>query len=104
MNDEVTLTEAAKVVATSKALLAALIGAFTLMSAVGLAVLEWRINVNVAEELAKLDIGTDAKIVAMDANIADNKRTGAENAEDIDQNRQRVEAAFAALLGRQNSE
>ena len=48
MNDPVTVKDAAKAVATSKALLAAIIGSFTLMSAVGLAILEWRINVNVA--------------------------------------------------------
>jgi hypothetical protein len=34
-------------------------------------------------------------------NIQSNTRTGEENAEDIEQNRERVEAAFAALLGRQ---
>jgi hypothetical protein len=98
MND-VTVTEAAKAIAVSKALLAALIGAFTLMSAVGIAILEWRIDVNVAEALAAQDIGTDAKIVDMDRNIESNRRTGEENAEDIEQNRERVEKAFEVLLG-----
>jgi len=98
MND-VTVTEAAKAIAVSKALLAALIGAFTLMSAVGIAILEWRIDVNVAEALAAQDIGTDAKIVDMDRNIESNRRTGEENAEDIEQNRARVEKAFEVLLG-----
>lgn len=87
-----------------KGLLAAMVAAFSVVSVIGLALMEWRINVNVAAELAKYDIGTDAKIVAMDAGIADNKRTGEENAEDIEQNRQRVEAAFAALLGRQGDQ
>lgn len=100
MNDTVTVKDAAKAIATSKALLAAIIGAFTLMSGIGVAILEWRINVNVKQELSKLDLATDAKIVSMDVAIADNKRTGEENAEDIDQNRARVEAAFQALLGR----
>ncbi|KPK74257.1 MAG: hypothetical protein AMJ84_00270 [Acidithiobacillales bacterium SM23_46] len=102
MSEEITVKDAAKAIATSKALLASIIAAFTLMSAVGIAILEWRVSVNVAEALAAQDLGTDAKIVAMDSAIADNKRTGSENAEDIEQNRERVEAAFAALLGRQN--
>lgn len=63
---------------------------------------DWRIGVKINEALAQQDIGTDAKIVAMDSSIADNRRTGEENAEDIEQNRQRVEAAFAALIGRGN--
>lgn len=83
-----------------KGLLAGLVTAFTVVSVIGLALMEWRINVNVAAELAKYDIGTDAKIVAMDANIASNTRTGEENAEDIEQNRERVQAAFEALIGR----
>lgn len=82
-----------------KGLLASLIAAFSIVSVIGLALMEWRINVNVAEELGKLDLGTDAKIVAMDQDIADNRRTGEENAEDIEQNRERVIAAFDALTG-----
>jgi hypothetical protein len=83
-----------------KGLLAGLVTAFTVVSVIGLALMEWRINVNVAAELAKYDIGTDAKIVAMDTAIASNARTGEENAEDIEQNRERVQAAFEALIGR----
>ena len=98
MSDEVTVKEVAKAVATSKALLATIIASFTLMSAVGLYILEWRINVNVAQELAKLDIGTDAKIVAMDSSIADNKRTGEENAKDIAENKEAVRDAFRVLM------
>lgn len=86
-----------------KGLLAACVAAFTVVSVIGLALMEWRINVNVREELANRDLGTDANIVAINSAVADNKRTGEENAEDIDQNRERVEAAFSALLGR-NSE
>lgn len=61
---------------------------------------DWRIGVKVNEALANQDLATDAKIVAMDKDIADNTRTGSENAEDIEQNRERVQAAFEALLGR----
>jgi hypothetical protein len=100
MTDEVTVKDAAKAIATSKALLAAIIAAFTFMSAIGVAILEWRVDVNVAEALSKQDLGTDAKIVAMDKAIDANKRTGDENAEDIEQNRARVEAAFEVLIGR----
>lgn len=98
MNDPVTVKDAAKAVATSKALLAAIIGAFTLMSAVGLAILEWRIDVNVAEALAAQDIGTDAKIVSMDSSIESNRRTGEENAKDIAENKQAVRDAFKVLM------
>jgi hypothetical protein len=98
MNDEVTIKEAAKAVAVSKGLLAAIIAAFTLMSAVGLAILEWRIDVNVRAELSKLDIGTDAKIVAMDGSIESNRRTGEENAKDIAENKESVREAFRVLM------
>lgn len=82
-----------------KGVLTAIISAALVCMAIGAAIMEWRINVNVSEELAKLDIGTDAKIVTMDTSIADNKRTGEENAEDIEQNRRNVEAAFRRLMG-----
>ena len=82
-----------------KGLLAGLVTAFTVVSVIGLALMEWRISVNVANALAKQDLGTDLKIVSMDTNIADNKRTGEENAEDISQNRRNVEAAFRRLMG-----
>ena len=98
MSDEVTVKEVATAVATSKALLAAIIASFTLMSAVGLYILEWRINVNVAQELAKLDIGTDAKIVSMDTSIESNRRTGEENAKDIAENKEAVRDAFRVLM------
>lgn len=83
-----------------KGLLTGLIAAFTVVSVIGLALMEWRIQVNVQQALASRDLGTDAKIVSMDTAIADNKRTGIENAKDIDLNRERVEAAFNVLLGR----
>lgn len=36
------------------------------------AFIDWRIDVKVAEQLSKQDLGTDAKIVSMDDNIASN--------------------------------
>jgi hypothetical protein len=82
-----------------KGLLLGIISAAMVCMGIGAALMEWRINVNVAQELSKLDIGTDAKIVSMDTSIADNARTGEENAEDISQNRRNVEAAFRRLMG-----
>jgi hypothetical protein len=61
---------------------------------------DWRIGVKIDEALASQDLATDSNIMAISASVADNKRTGEENAEDIEQNRERVEAAFSALLGR----
>ncbi len=61
---------------------------------------DWRIGVKIDEALASQDLATDSNIMAINASVADNKRTGEENAEDIEQNRERVEAAFSALLGR----
>lgn len=82
-----------------KGLLAGMVTAFSVVSVIGLALMDWRISVKVEAALAAQDLGTDSKIVAMDTNIADNKRTGEENAEDIEQNRRNVEAAFRRLMG-----
>lgn len=82
-----------------KGLLAGMVTAFSVVSVIGLALMDWRIGVKVDAALAAQDLGTDSKIVAMDANIADNTRTGEENAEDIEQNRRNVEAAFRRLMG-----
>jgi hypothetical protein len=87
-----------------KGLLAGLVTAFTVVSVIGLALMDWRVQVHVRNELAKQDLATDSNIMALNAGVADNKRTGEENAEDIDQNRQRVEAAFQALIGRPTSD
>jgi len=87
-----------------KGLLASLVTAFTAVSLIGLALMDWRVSVHVSKQLALQDLGTDVKIISMDDNIMDNKRTGEENAEDIDQNRQNVKAAFAALMGREPPE
>jgi len=101
MSDQVTVAEAAKAMAQSKALLAAIIAAFTLMSGVGLAILEWRVDVNVKNALASQDIGTDSKIVDMDKNIASNAAKAERNAEVIEDNKKRVEQAFSVLLDRE---
>lgn len=60
--------------------------------------MQWQVSVEVARQLAAQDIGTDSKIVAMDAVAAENARTGAENAEDIAENKQAVRDAFKALM------
>lgn len=61
--------------------------------------MQWQVSVEVQRQLAALDIGTDAKIVDMDKNIASNTRTGEENAKDIAENKQAVRDAFLALMG-----
>lgn len=84
-----------------KGLLASLVATFAIVSVIGLALMDWRVKVHVAAALAAQDLATDSNIMAINITVADNKRTGEENAEDIDQNRERVEAAFGVLLGRQ---
>ena len=100
MSDNLTTKEALELLLKAKTLLAAVIGAFVVMSGVGYSIMDWRISVHVEQALAQQDIGTDAKIVDMDKNIANNSRTGEENAKDIDDLDERVKMAFAALLGR----
>jgi hypothetical protein len=82
-----------------KGLLAAIAAFAIFCMAIGGALMEWRISVNVANALAAQDLATDSNILAINNSVADNKRTGEENAEDIEQNRQRVEDAFRVLLG-----
>jgi hypothetical protein len=83
-----------------KGLLAGMVTAFTMVSVIGLAIMDWRIGVKVDQALANQDIGTDAKIVDMDKNIAANANKSARNAEVIEDNKKRVEQAFAVLLDR----
>lgn len=84
-----------------KGLLASLVGAFTVVSVIGLALMDWRISVHVTKAVdaafAK-NLAGNLKIVSMDTNIADNTRTGEENAEDIEQNRRADELAMRRLL------
>lgn len=81
-----------------KGLLASLVAGFSVVSVIGLALMDWRVAVHVRAEMAKQDLGTDTKIVAMDATAAENKRTGEENAKDIDDLDARVLLAFQALI------
>ena len=83
-----------------KGLLASLVGGFVLVSGVGLALMDWRVQVHVAEELSKMDLGTDAKIISMDDEIDAVGAVGIANAKRIDGNERRVEQAFEALMGR----
>lgn len=83
-----------------KGLLAGMVTAFSVVSVVGLALMDWRVQVHVANALAAQDLGTDAKIVSMDTNIAANAAKTERNAEVIEDNKRRVEQAFAVLLDR----
>ena len=58
-----------------------------------------KVNTAVAAKLAEQDLATDSNIVAIKSDVQENTRTGSENAEDIDQNRRNVEAAFRRLMG-----
>ena len=87
-----------------KGLLTALVGGFVIVSAVGLALMDWRIGVHVRAELAKQDLMTDSNIVAINSNVAENARTGEENAEDIAENKQAVRDAFIVLMGGANAD
>jgi len=85
-----------------KGLLASLVGAFTVVSIIGLALMDWRISVHVTTAVNNafaVNLAGNLKIVSMDTSIADNKRTGAENAEDIAQNRRADELAMRRLMG-----
>lgn len=61
---------------------------------------DWRIGVKVNQALSAQDLGTDAKIVDMDTNIAANKALSERNKEEIDDAERRVEQAFEILMGR----
>jgi hypothetical protein len=61
---------------------------------------ERRIDVAVKSQLSAMDLGTDAKIVDMDKNIASNKALSERNKEEIDDAERRVEQAFEILMGR----
>jgi len=100
MSDDLTTKEALQLLLKAKTLLALIVAAFMAMSAVGYTIMDWRIGVNVAAALANQDIGTDAKIVDMDKHIAANQAKSERNAEVIEDNKKRVEQAFAVLLDR----
>lgn len=68
---------------------------FVVLAFLDLVAIDWRVRARLAET----DLATDSNIVEINSNVADNKRTGEENAEDITQNRRNVEAAFRRLMG-----
>jgi hypothetical protein len=85
-----------------KGLLASLAATFTVVSVIGLALMDWRISVHVTKAVDNAfaaNLTGNLKIVSMDTSIADNTRTGEENAEDIAQNRRADELAMLRLLG-----
>jgi|VirMetMinimDraft_7_1064189.scaffolds.fasta_scaffold02481_4 hypothetical protein len=60
--------------------------------------MQWQVSEEVSRQLAARDLGTDTNIVAIKSDVQENTRTGQENAEDIEQNRENVKAAFEALM------
>lgn len=60
--------------------------------------MQWQVSVEVQKQLGQQDLGTDAKIIAMDKVAAANKRTGEENAKDIAENKEAVREAFRVLM------
>ena len=60
--------------------------------------MQWQVSEEVSRQLAARDLGTDTNIVALKSDVQENTRTGQENAEDIEQNRDNVKAAFEALM------
>lgn len=68
---------------------------FVVLAFLDLVAIDWRVRARLAET----DLATDTNIVDINTSVADNKRTGEENAEDITQNRRNVEAAFRRLMG-----
>jgi hypothetical protein len=85
-----------------KGLLASLVAGFTVVSAIGLALMDWRVSVHVTRAVDAAfaaNLTANTKIITMDTSIADNKRSTEENAEDIEQNRRADELAMRRLLG-----
>ena len=56
------------------------------------------VNAAVKTALNEQDLAKDTNIMTLNTSVADNKRTGEENAEDIDHNRSDVRAAFTRLF------
>lgn len=87
-----------------KGLIAGLVALVTVLIVIGSALMDWRVKVAVATELAKQDIATDTKIISMDDEIDANGAGVAANKDNIEDNERRVEQAFAVLLGRDPNE
>ena len=60
--------------------------------------LEWRVSVKVDKALAEMDIGTDAKIVDMDKNIATNTSDIAHNRDSNDRTQRQLEEVARILM------
>lgn len=71
---------------------------FVVLAFLDLVAIDWRVRARLAET----DLATDTNIVDIRTDIADNTRTGSENAEDISENKQAVRDAFKALMGENN--
>ena len=74
-------------------------GGLVLVWAVTLGFLDWRAQVYAREEVAKLDIGTDQKIIDMDSDRLTNTHDIETNTENIVINRDDVRRAFLVLMG-----
>ncbi len=87
-----------------KGLIAGLATLVTVLIVIGGLLMEWRVSVAVATELAKQDLATDTKIISMDDEIDENGAGVSANKDNIEDNERRVEQAFAVLLGRDPNE
>jgi 1,4-dihydroxy-2-naphthoyl-CoA synthase len=86
MSDKTTLEQLKDIKGLLVAIVAVIMGATT----AGGFVLNLVIDKKVATALSAQDLGTDAKIVSMDTNIASNTRTGEENTKDIQFTQQQI--------------
>ncbi len=87
-----------------KGLIGGLAALATVLILIGGVLMEWRVSVNVASALEAQDLGTDTKIVSMDKVAALNTAGVSANKDNIEDNKDRVEQAFAVLLGRDPNE
>jgi len=83
-----------------KGLIASIIAGAIVVMAIGGAIMEWRISVNVAAALSAQDLATDSNIMTMNTEIDANEAHADANTTRIAGNERRVELAFAALMGR----
>lgn len=68
---------------------------FVVLAFLDLVAIDWRVRARLSET----DLATDTNIVEIKTDVADNTRTGEENAKDIDGLDARVLLAFKALMG-----
>ena len=77
-------------------------GGAAVLLVVILAFMDWRVGVKVDEALAKLDIGTDIKIVTMDAATATNTNDIGDNAAAIAEEKQKLRDVANILMSGSN--